>query len=65
MTVDRTIFDEPHYELLELLAAVALADGNIAPAFKLADPTTPHSPRTGGPLLCPARGGILSNGCQS
>src|ERR1700683_3408879 len=37
MTVDRTIFDEPHYESLELLAAVALADGNIAPAFKLAD----------------------------
>ncbi len=37
MAVDRTIFDEPHYESLELLAAVALADGNIAPAFKLAD----------------------------
>src|ERR1700722_7177480 len=37
MAVDRTIFDEPHYESLELLAAVALADGNIVPAFKLAD----------------------------
>jgi O-antigen biosynthesis protein len=37
MAVDRTIFDEPHYESLELLAAVTLADGNMAPAFKLAD----------------------------
>jgi len=37
MAVDRTIFDEPHYESLELLAAVALADGNAEPAFKLAD----------------------------
>ena len=37
MAVDRTIFDEPHYESLELLAALALADGNIAPAFELAD----------------------------
>jgi O-antigen biosynthesis protein len=37
MAIDRTIFDEPHYESLELLAAVALADGNIEPAFKLAD----------------------------
>lgn len=37
MAVDRTIFDEPHCESLELLAAVALADGNIGPAFKLAD----------------------------
>ena len=36
MAVDRTIFDEPHYESLELLAAVALAAGNVAPAFKLA-----------------------------
>jgi O-antigen biosynthesis protein len=37
MAVDRTIFDEPHFESLELLAAVALADGNFAPAFRLAD----------------------------
>src|SRR5580704_2578836 len=37
MALDRTIFDEPHYESLELLAAVALADGNAEPAFMLAD----------------------------
>jgi O-antigen biosynthesis protein len=37
MAVDRTIFDEPHYESLELLAAVALAEGNVEPAFKLSD----------------------------
>jgi O-antigen biosynthesis protein len=37
MAADRTIFDEPHYESLELLAAVALADGNIGSAFKFAD----------------------------
>jgi O-antigen biosynthesis protein len=37
MAVDRTIFDEPHHESLELLAAVALADGNIAPGFRMAD----------------------------
>ena len=34
---DRTIFDEPHHQSLELLAARALADGNIATAFRLAD----------------------------
>jgi GT2 family glycosyltransferase len=37
MAVDRTIFDEPHYESLELLAATALANRNIGPAFQLAD----------------------------
>lgn len=34
---DRTIFDEPHHQSLELLAAQALADGNVATAFRLAD----------------------------
>ena len=37
MASDRTIFDEPHHQSLELLATQALADGNIATAFKLAD----------------------------
>ena len=37
MADDRTIFDEPHHQSLELLAAQALSDGNIATAFKLAD----------------------------
>ena len=34
---DRTIFDEPHHQSLELLATKALADGNTIAAFKLAD----------------------------
>jgi hypothetical protein len=29
MADDRTIFDEPHHQSLELLAAQALSDGNI------------------------------------
>ncbi len=33
----RTIFDEPHHQSLELLAAQALAENNNAVAFKLAD----------------------------
>ena len=33
----RTIFDEPHHQSLELLAAQALAENNISTAFKLAD----------------------------
>src|SRR5271155_6225900 len=37
MAADRTIFDEPHYQSLEFLAARSLADGNPAPAFKFAD----------------------------
>jgi O-antigen biosynthesis protein len=37
MAGDRTIFDEPHHQSLELLAANALAEGDIATAFKLAD----------------------------
>ena len=37
MAGDRTIFDEPHHQSLEFLAARALADGNIAEAFKFAD----------------------------
>jgi len=37
MAGDRTIFDEPHYQSLELLAARALADGDLATAFKFAD----------------------------
>ncbi len=37
MAGDRTIFDEPHHQSLELLAAQALAEGNIAAAFKFAD----------------------------
>jgi len=37
MADDRTIFDEPHHQSLELLAAQALAAGNIAAAFRLAD----------------------------
>ncbi len=37
MADDRTIFDEPHHQSLELLAAHALAAGNIAAAFKHAD----------------------------
>jgi len=44
---DRSIFDEPHHQSLELLAARALSEGNIALAFKLADrrcriPPTPE-----------------------
>jgi len=47
MADDCTIFDEPHYQSLELLAAQALAAGNIAAAFKFADrrcriPPTPE-----------------------
>ena len=37
MADERTIFDEPHHQSLELLAAQALSDGNIATAFRLAD----------------------------
>ena len=37
MAGDRTIFDEPHHQSLELLATQALAEGNAAAAFKLAD----------------------------
>jgi GT2 family glycosyltransferase len=33
----RTIFDEPHHQSLEFLATKALAEDNIAAAFKLAD----------------------------
>ncbi len=36
-TDDRTIFDEPHHQSLELLAAQTLAAGNVAAAFRLAD----------------------------
>ena len=34
---DRTIFDEPHHQSLELLAAQALSNGNAETAFRLAD----------------------------
>jgi GT2 family glycosyltransferase len=34
---DRTIFDEPHHQSLELLAVEALAQGDAAAAYKLAD----------------------------
>ena len=37
MTDERTIFDEPHHQSLEFLAAHALAEGNFATAFKLSD----------------------------
>ncbi|WP_158814054.1 glycosyltransferase [Methylocapsa sp. S129] len=37
MASDRTIFDEPHHQSLELLAARALADNNPMTAFRLAD----------------------------
>jgi len=37
MAGDRSIFDQPHHQSLELLATQALADGKIATAFKLAD----------------------------
>jgi O-antigen biosynthesis protein len=37
MVADRTIFDEPHYQSLEFLAARSLADGDPVPAFKFAD----------------------------
>jgi O-antigen biosynthesis protein len=37
MLSGRTIFDEPHHESLELLAFEALAQGDAAEAFKLAD----------------------------
>ena len=37
MTNDRTIFDEPHHQSLEFLAAHALAEDNFIDAFKLAD----------------------------
>lgn len=37
MGADRTIFDEPHHQSLELIATSALADGDPLAAFKLAD----------------------------
>jgi O-antigen biosynthesis protein len=37
MADEHSIFDEPHHQSLELLAAQALAEGNFAVAFKLAD----------------------------
>jgi GT2 family glycosyltransferase len=37
MAGDRTIFDEPHHQSLELLAAQALSNGNAGTAFRLAD----------------------------
>ena len=37
MAGDCTIFDEPHHQSLELLAAQALAEGNSAAAFRFAD----------------------------
>ena len=37
MADDRTIFDEPHHQSLELLATQALGEGNAAAAFRLAD----------------------------
>ena len=37
MADNRSIFDEPHHQSLELLAAQALSEGNFATAFKLAD----------------------------
>ena len=37
MANERTIFDEPHYQSLEFLAAQALSKGDIPTAFKLAD----------------------------
>ncbi|MGA2795230.1 MAG: glycosyltransferase, partial [Roseiarcus sp.] len=49
-TRDRTILDDPHHQSLELLAARALAEGDCATAFSLADrrcriapPPEPHS----------------------
>jgi GT2 family glycosyltransferase len=50
MLRDRTIFDEPHHQSLELLAVEALGRGDAVRAFKLADrrcrilpPPEPHS----------------------
>lgn len=37
MATDRTIFDEPHHQSLELLAMQALANGKLLTAFKYAD----------------------------
>ena len=37
MAGDRTVFDDPHHQSLELLATEALATGNVAAAFRLAD----------------------------
>jgi GT2 family glycosyltransferase len=37
MTDERTIFDEPHHQSLELLAARALVESRFAAAFKFAD----------------------------
>src|SRR3974390_3099462 len=37
MAGNRTIFDEPHYQSLEFLAAQALVEGNLASAFRFAD----------------------------
>ena len=37
MAGDRTIFDEPHYQSLELLATKALAQGDPLAAFRFAD----------------------------
>jgi GT2 family glycosyltransferase len=50
LTCGRTILDEPHHQSLELAAASALAGGDCATAFRLADrrcriapPPEPHS----------------------
>ena len=37
MVTDRTIFDKPHHQSLELLAMQALGNGKILTAFKFAD----------------------------
>ena len=37
MAADRTIFDQPHHQSLELIAAKALAEGDARSAFKFAD----------------------------
>src|ERR1700756_2841060 len=37
MIIDRTIFDEPHCQSLEILAAQELAKDDAAAAFRLAD----------------------------
>ncbi len=55
MVDDRAIFDEPHHQSLELLAARALSEGNIATAFKLADRRC-RIPPTPGPHCYVLRG---------
>ena len=55
MTDERTIFDEPHHQSLEFLAARALVERRFAAAFKFADRRCRILPAPGTTLLRAAR----------